>query len=607
MNTGKLNMNRNIFLKRSFSFACMILMAFAQIALIPFSGNARGKDSLGINPIIYVNGPLSTGPTSKSGVAAPAGFTWSELSTDNGGGNFSNTTLGAGCQQIDSSGTNNRCADNFIVPVGQTWTINSVLVYGYQTNSVANPFIGGSLQIWSGRPGDAGATVVFGNTTSNVMATPVDSTWFRIGNTLGGTGITPAATNTARKIWEIPLTVSPPKVLTAGNYWIDFQLNGGDGGNFTPLMSIPGARSLPGWNGRQFIGTTSTWGDLIDIGEPAVTTGTQPDIVPNVQLEYAFKLSGSIAGAPLIPRQRNMDFDGDNKSDYSIIRSATAVGQSTWITHASGGGPDTWTDFGSGVGFPTGDKAVPADYDGDGKTDVAVWRSSEGNWYILQSNGNVFRGESFGLAGDDPTVVGDYNGDTKDDMAVYRPGAGNTQSNFYYRTTANGGIFTVPFGLGNDIAVGGDFDGDGTADFHVARPGGGTYTHFEQRSTAGFNAYPWGLSTDKLVSADFDGDGRSDIAAVRTNGVKYDWYVLQSLTGSLLFQSWGTPATDYLTPGDYDGDGKADFAIWRSGQAANQTLFHVRGTASAYQTFEWGSSAGSLTGPDYPTANFAVK
>ena len=172
-----------------------------------------------------------------------------------------------------------------------------------------------------------------------------------------------------------------------------------------------------------------------------------------------------------------MDFDGDNKSDYSVIRSATVAGQSTWITHGSGGA-DTWTDFGVGVGFAAGDKAVPADYDGDGKTDVAVWRPTEGNWYILHSNGGIVRAESFGLPGDDPTVVGDYNGDGDDDMAVYRPGVGNTQSNFYYRLTAGGGIFTVPFGLGNDIAVRGDFDGDGKADFHVARPGGGTYTHY---------------------------------------------------------------------------------------------------------------------------------
>jgi hypothetical protein len=606
MNTGKLIMNRNIFFKRSFSFACLILMAFAQIALIPFNGNARGKDSLAPAAIIYSNGPLSTGATSKSGVAAPGGFTWSELSTDNGGGNFSNTTLGAGCQQISTT-TNNRCADNFIVPVGQTWTINTVLVYGYQTNSTSNPFVAANLRIWNGRPGDAGATIIFGDTTTNRMGTPVDSTWFRVGNTLGGAGgVGAAVTNTARKIWEIPLTVSPGLALTTGNYWVDFQLNGGANGNFTPLIAIPGARSLPGWNARQFIGTTSTWGDLIDIGEPAAVTPPQPDEVPDVIMEFAFKLDGSVTGAPAVPFQRNMDFDGDNKSDYSVIRSAAAAGQATWITHGSGG-VDTWTDFGVGVGFPTGDKAVPGDYDGDGKTDVAVWRPTEGNWYILQSNGSVLRAESFGLIGDDSTVVGDYNGDGKDDMAVYRPGAGNTQSNFYYRTTAGGGIFTVPFGLGNDVAVGGDFDGDGTADFHVARPGGGTYTHFELRSTAGFNAYPWGLSTDKLVSGDFNGDGRSDIAAVRSNGANWDWYVLRSLTNDLQFLAWGNPATDFLTPGDYDGDGKTDFAVWRSGQAANQTQFHVRGSASAYQTFEWGQSTGPLAAPDYPTANFAVK
>ena len=222
-----------------FGIACYAMTA-AFLLFVPASGGSEAvaqKRTAAPTAVFYDNGPLSSGATSKSGVAAPGGFTWSELSTENGS-TYSNTTLGAGCQVISTT-TNNRCADDFVVPVGQTWTINNVIVFGYQTGSVANPFVGANLRIWNGRPGDAGATVVFGDTTTNRMGAVVDSTYYRVGNTLGGAGgVAAAATGTTRKIWSITLTVSPGLALTSGNYWIDFQLDGGASGNFCPLVTL---------------------------------------------------------------------------------------------------------------------------------------------------------------------------------------------------------------------------------------------------------------------------------------------------------------------------------------------------------------------------------
>ena len=144
-------------------------------------------DSAGV--VVPDNGPLATGATTNSGVPAPAGSQLSEVQNEFGSPTPQANSI-AGFPILQSVA---RQADNFIVPVGETWTINSVSTYTYQAGfaGTTSPFTAASLQIWNGRPGDAGSAVIFGDTTTNRLATSTDANILRVFNTVVGSGGNP--------------------------------------------------------------------------------------------------------------------------------------------------------------------------------------------------------------------------------------------------------------------------------------------------------------------------------------------------------------------------------------------------------------------------------
>ncbi len=280
------------------------------------------------------------------------------------------------------------------------------------------------------------------------------------------------------------------------------------------------------------------FGTSVGVDGSLIVVGAIYDSPPNQGRRGAGFIFQNVAPRPF-------DFDGNGASDISVYR--PSAGDWYWLNLTNN--QFTGINFGNST-----DKIVPADYDGDGKTDYAVFRPSEANWYIFRSSDSQLAVVNFGASTDLP-IPNDFDGDGKSDIAVWRPSNGE----WYILKSSDGGFVAGQLGQSGDIPLITDFDADCKGELAVFRPSNGTW-YWKLLSNGQQSSVSWGANGDIPVTADYDRDGKTDIAVWRPSDQV--WYIINSTNSSYTILQFGSTG-DIPVAGDYDADGKTDIAVWR--------------------------------------------
>jgi photosystem II stability/assembly factor-like uncharacterized protein len=310
----------------------------------------------------------------------------------------------------------------------------------------------------------------------------------------------------------------------------------------------------------------------------AVNDGLTTLNVPALVVGAAGTVYAGTAGTGVLRASfANIPRCGD-QSEIAVYRGSTGE----WFTlHADGtSAAATW-------GAPSlGDVPVLGDYDGDGRTDLAVYRPAGGLWIVAPSASpgvwyTVFWG---GGAGDVP-VPADYDGNGRTDVAIYRSADGQ----WFIKKDSGSSSSVTRFGspAHGDVAAPADYDGDGKADVAVFRTTTGEW--FIRYSSNAREVYSlWGAPSfgDVPVPRDYDGDGKADVAVYRTSTA--EWFIASSaVPGTAITVAWGAPSLqDVPVPGDYDADGKVDIAVYRK---STGEWFIRRSSDGGTTTVGWGA------------------
>ncbi len=141
-----------------------------------------------------------------------------------------------------NAGPDYRLADDFIVPANHFWTVNSAVLFAYQTGSADADFTDVRLIIWKGQPGASTSVKLFDGDVSNNLVSSTPGA-YRTAQSFGATMFSDDQRRIKRLLVAIPPLELSGGTLSGGTqYWLDWQLKGPTptSAAFTPPVSIIG-------------------------------------------------------------------------------------------------------------------------------------------------------------------------------------------------------------------------------------------------------------------------------------------------------------------------------------------------------------------------------